>query len=230
MLGINEIAVSYGKSTSTNTHPIFWGILDTHERAQAEKFKTPLLRQRYIEVHGQLRLLLAKTLNQPAAQLRIARTAQGKPYLPDYPTLAFNLSHSAEHWVIALSRHCQLGIDLEVCQARVNLLGLVERCFAAEEIGYWQQLPETEKNLAFYRYWTRKEAFVKATGVGITLGLNQCAINPQQPNTFLSVPSQYGPTQAWRIHDIELGTGLCCALVTDKPSSVIAINTTSHEW
>ena len=81
----------------------------------------------------------------------------------------------------------------------------------------------TQKNQAFYRFWTRKEAFVKATGHGIALGLNQCVINPENPTEFLSVPDNCGQASEWRVQDIVLGEGICGAVVTDKKFSVIGL-------
>ena len=78
------------------------------------------------------------------------------------------------------------------------------------------KLPEHQKIPEFYRFWTRKEAFVKATGHGIALGLNHCVINPENPTEFLRVPENCGQASAWHVLDIDLGAGVCSALVADK--------------
>ena len=224
MLGINEVDIWHGKVIDEDAdYQAYWRVLDEAEQTQAQKFKNELLHKRYVEIHGRLRNCLAHLLNQSPEKISIKKAAQGKPYLADYPELAFNLSHSADRVLIAMSWSCQLGVDIELCKPRINVSGLVNKCFSEEEIAHWNQLPETQKNQEFYRYWTRKEAFVKATGHGITLGLNQCVVKPENPSEFLRVPDLYGDASAWHVFDIELGEGVCGAVVTDKKLSVIRL-------
>jgi len=197
-------------------HQNYWRVLDAVEQAHAQKIKNDLLRNRYIEVHGRLRNILARTLNEPPEKISIKKAEHGKPYLNDNPELVFNLSHSAAAMVIAVGWNCRLGVDIENCKPRTSLAALVDKCFAEEEIAYWNKLPDAQKIPEFYRYWTRKEAFVKATGRGIALGLNHCVINPENQTEFLRVPAGCGQTSTWHVQDMELGQGVCSALVTDK--------------
>ncbi len=223
-MSINEVELWHGKVSAEDAHyQAYWGVLDEVEQTHAGKIKNTLLHKRYVEVHGRLRNLLAPMLNQPPEKIRIKKAGHGKPYLADYPELAFNLSHTADRLMIAVGRDCQLGVDIEICKPRVNLSGLVNKCFAEEEAFYWTQLPETQKNQAFYRFWTRKEAFVKATGHGIALGLSHCVINPENPTEFLRVPDLCGQASSWHVLDIDLGEGICSALVVDKKLSVIKL-------
>ena len=211
------LVIWHGKVTAEDAHyQAYWRVLDEAEQTQARKFKNAPLHKRYVEVHGRLRNVLAKTLNQPPDNIRIKKAEHGKPYLADYPELAFNLSHSADRLMIGVGWNCQLGVDIEFCKQRINLSGLVGKCFAEEEVAYWAKLPETQKNREFYRFWTRKEAFVKATGHGIALGLNHCVINPENPTEFIRVPDLCGEASAWHVLDIDLGEGICSALVADK--------------
>jgi 4'-phosphopantetheinyl transferase len=223
-LGSNDLAIWHGKVSAEDAHyPAYWRVLDAGEQAHAGKLNNPLLHKRYVEIHGRLRNLLAQTLNEPPEQIRIKKAEHGKPYLADYPELAFNLSHTADRAMIAVARQCQLGVDIEICKPRHNLSGLVEKCFAKEEAAYWEQLSEPQKIQAFYRFWTQKEAFVKATGRGIVLGLNRCVINPKKPAAFLRVPDSCGQAAAWHSLDVDLGGGICSAVVADKLFSVIRL-------
>lgn len=197
-------------------HQSYWRVLDATEQTQAGKFKNGLLRKRYVDVHGRLRNVLAQALNERPEKINIKNAEHGKPYLADYPELAFNLSHSADIMVIAVGRNCRLGVDIEYCKPRTNLIGLADKCFAEEELAYWNQLPDAQKLLEFYRFWTRKEAFVKATGRGIALGVNHCVIDPENPTGFLRVPVGCGEASVWHVQDIALGQGVCSALVMDK--------------
>ncbi|HEY8098847.1 MAG TPA: 4'-phosphopantetheinyl transferase superfamily protein [Methylobacter sp.] len=194
----------------------YWHILDADEQARAGKFKNDFLRKRYVEVHGRLRKLLAQILNEQPEKISIKTAEHGKPYLVDTPELAFNLSHSADVMVVAVGQNCRLGVDIEFCKPRASLTGLVDKCFADEEIAYWNKLSETQQTTEFYRFWTRKEAFVKATGRGIGLGLNLCVVNPENPAVFLRVPAGCGQTSIWHAQDLDLGQGVCSALVADK--------------
>lgn len=220
----NDLELWHGKVGAGDAHyQAYWRVLDADELAHAGKINNPLLHKRYVEIHGRLRNLLAQTLNEPPEQIRIKKAEHGKPYLADYPELAFNLSHTADRVMIAVARQCQLGVDIEICKPRHSLSGLVDKCFAEEEAAYWTRLPEPQKTQAFYRFWTRKEAFVKATGCGIVLGLNRCVINPENPAEFLRVPKLCGQAAAWHVLDFDLGEGICSAVVADKQFSVIRL-------
>ena len=201
----------------------YWDVLDATEQAYAENIKNDLLRKRYVEVHGRLRNVLAQALNEPGKKISIKKAEHGKPYLADSPELAFNLSHSANSMVIAVGWNCQIGVDIENCKPRTSLAELVYKYFAEEETAYWNKLPEAQKMTAFYRFWTRKEAFVKATGRGIALGLSQCVINPESPSEFLRVPANCGQASEWHVQDLVLEPELCSALVTDKNAVAVRL-------
>ncbi|MGR8980970.1 MAG: 4'-phosphopantetheinyl transferase family protein [Gammaproteobacteria bacterium] len=193
-----------------------WPLLDTNEQAAAVSIKNAARRVRYVAAHGYLRNLLSETVDEAPQKLRILKNEYGKPFLADYPKIAFNLSHSANFLIIAIGRDCRLGIDIEVCKPRANFPALVQKCFGDIEAAWWNSLPESEKIREFYRFWTRKEAFVKAVGRGIALGLNRCIVNPEHPTRWLSVPESCGAASDWHILDINLGREVCCALSADK--------------
>jgi 4'-phosphopantetheinyl transferase len=217
IMNAETIQIWHGNIAADNIHyQNYWRVLDAGEQAHAERIKNDLLHKRFVESHGRLRNVLAQTLNEPPELINIKKTDHGKPYLVDRPELVFNLSHSESTMVIALAWNCQLGVDIEYCKSRTSLAGLVDKCFADEEIAYWNNLPEDQKVSEFYRFWTRKEAFVKATGRGIGLGLNRCVINPENQSEFLRVPADYGQASTWHALNIDLGQGVCSALVTDK--------------
>ena len=217
-----EVSVWQAKISSDSRHDQhYWHVLDKHELAQASRLKQPLLQHRYVEIHGRLRILLGQWLNESPEQIVISRTEQGKPYLEHYPELSFNLSHAGNHVLFAIANQVQLGVDIEVIKQRVNIAGLVNKCFAKEEQGYWNQLPESHQTRAFYDFWTKKEAFVKATGHGISLGLNACVINPLHPSTFLSVPEACGRVTDWHSLSLDCDVDLSAAIVADRSFTII---------
>lgn len=193
-----------------------WNALDKEDRTRAASIKNEPRRKRFVAVHGLLRSILSQTVHIPPQRLKINKTCHGKPYLVEFPDLAFNLSHTADTMVVAIGQNCQLGVDIETCKSRISLPSLIERCFAEVEAAWWRKLPEAEQTREFYRFWTRKEAFVKATGYGIALGLNHCVINPENPLAWLSVPASCGQASCWHVRDIELGPEVCAALVADQ--------------
>lgn len=197
--------------------------LDINEHRRAATIKNERLHRRFVASYGMLREILSQILGQPPHAIRIQRTEHGKPYLADFPEVAFNLSHTGDTMIIAIGRNCRLGVDIETCRPRPSLPALVAKCFAEVEAAWWQALPDSAKNREFYQCWTRKEAFVKATGRGIGLGLHRCVINPDNPAMWLSVPADCGPASDWHTQDIDLGEEVCSAVVADSPIANIEL-------
>ncbi len=188
------------------------GLLSKQELTTANKFRQPALRDRYIQVRGQLRTSLAEYLGVQPAALEFGIGTYGKPYLKQHP-LYFNLSHSADRLVIAISNLENIGIDIEYTQPRTNLRALAQRCFSAGEFHLWQQLPLSQQHKLFYQLWTKKEAFVKAVGRGIVLGLSNCELNLPAAQTFASLPAEYSPPNAWQLIEFWPTDTICGALV-----------------
>jgi 4'-phosphopantetheinyl transferase len=193
----------------------YFSLLSAAERGKSERYANALLRARYIDARGQLRCLLAQYCNCSPEALQFAAAAHGKPYLPDYPGVAFNISNSLDRLAVAVGSDCQVGIDIEVRRQRMNLSALVRRCFAAGERRYWESLPEEEQLAAFFALWTQKEAFVKAVGRGLGLGLEHCVFATQGENRLLAVPAGCGAAADWRVVTLDLGEAVSGALVFD---------------
>ena len=192
--------------------------LDVDEQKKAAGFKRELLTQRYVIAHGLLRDVLARYVMESAEQLRIATTERGKPFLVDYPELSFNLSHTENSWALAIvPQCCQLGIDIEYAKVRRGLEGLVGKCFSVQEAAHWQSVNTEQQQRLFYVYWVRKEAFVKAVGQGITLGLDQCVLNMHtELNSFISVPVCCGRADDWQIYPLDFAHELQAVVVCNQ--------------
>lgn len=198
----------------------YLAVLDNSELTIAERFKFAEARKRYIISHGILRQLLAERVNESAANLRIDKAEFGKPFLPDHPEISFNMSHSGDILAIAISSLCRLGIDVEYYKTRNTWEGLVKKCFAPEEADYWHSLDNAERSHVFYQFWVKKEAFVKAVGKGITLGLNQCVVNPDDLSSFLRVPKLSGSENKWQIYAMDLPDKEFGAVVCDRQNLI----------
>ncbi|MGR9051629.1 MAG: 4'-phosphopantetheinyl transferase family protein [Gammaproteobacteria bacterium] len=206
-----------------------WRLLDASERDKALRFKLPLLRARYAASHGHLRRILARYLDTAPEDIVIAADAYGKPFLPDRPERVFNLSHTAEYMAVAVGAGCRLGVDIETCRRRSDPEGIVDKCFGQEEIAYWYALSDAAKHREFFRFWTRKEAFVKASGYGISLGLERCIIDPCNPERMLSVPENCGPASNWHIADLHVAPGAACAVAYDNGQKEITLRNLDDE-
>jgi 4'-phosphopantetheinyl transferase len=209
----NFVDVWYGELLSEELpDQNYWSLLNDDEKDRAKKFTRQNLQKKYIQSRGVLRKILASYLNIEPQNINIKIAEFGKPFLAE-STLGFNLSHKDNQFIIAVSNNENIGIDLEHCRNRDNLSALVEKCFSEVEKSYWNALPEKQKIVDFYRFWVRKEAFVKAVGKGISLGLNQCIVNPRDATRFLSIPEAYGLATDWKIMEIQLEKDEICALV-----------------
>ncbi len=206
----------------------FLPLLNEHEKNKASTYTRLDLRQKYINTRGVLRLILAPYLDCNPHQIPIETGEYGKPFIPEQlaKSVQFNVSHTGNELVIVVSNCSEVGIDIEQCKNRKSLLGLVEKCFSDKEANYWKNLPEEQKVDIFFRFWVRKEAFVKAVGRGIGLGLNQCSINPEEQDRFTSIPQDYGFAQDWKIVDVPLDSVNVCAIVTKN----LKFNYTQTKW
>ena len=211
------------------SYQTYWSVLDAIEQAHANKMMSVVRRKEYVQIHALLRYQLARILQTPPEAIVINKTQSGKPYLVDYPELVFNISHTKELFLIAISTHCQMGVDIEYCKQRHNIEGLVHKCFSSIEREYWFQLSEPERLTAFYKFWTRKEAFVKATGRGIVLGLDECVINPNNINQFLSIPANCGEVSDWFVSDLYISDKHVATLVTDQEILEVHMLTINNE-
>jgi len=188
-------------------------LLSEDERSKAQSFKFPHLRDRYIAARGMLRQTLAGYLAADPAGLRFVTGDYGKPALAG-DALHFNVSHTADALIIAIADIANIGVDIETVKPHRNLDSLAERCFSEREYRGWRQLAEDEQLLVFYRLWTKKEAFVKAVGRGIAVGVERCEFEWVRDGRLLAIPSEYGPAAAWREHELEVDAGFSAALVT----------------
>lgn len=140
--------------------------LSKEERARAECLGRAALRQRFIAVHGILRMLLGRYLNMASDAVQIQTGQQGKPYTEG---IEFSLSHSRNRAVMAFSCFAPVGVDVEIIDTAINLKQVASLAFSPMEFETWRALPEEQQRLAFYQTWTCKEALLKALGYGMRL-------------------------------------------------------------
>jgi 4'-phosphopantetheinyl transferase len=151
--------------------PRWQDILGAAEIDRARQFRFARERSRYIVRHGILRLLLARRLGLAPAALRFAANAYGKPALIG-GGIEFNLSHSRGLALFAFSREIAIGCDIEFHDPRFLAENIPERIFSPAELRDLHALPPADQVAAFFDGWTRKEAYVKARGLGLSLPLD----------------------------------------------------------
>lgn len=138
--------------------------LSTDEVSRANRFVFPHHRERFIIYHAALRIILSKYLKIPPQNLKFSTSSHGKPYLPDYLNLTFNMTHSENLALVAVGNTYELGIDTEFMRAR-DYIGIMGQVFSKEE----QEkviINKCLEPLSFYTLWAQKESLMKATGLG----------------------------------------------------------------
>lgn len=191
-----------------------WALLDAGERERALRFRHGPARRAFVRVRSALRVLLGRYLGRDPAAIAFDLGGKGKPRLagagPDRG-LVFNVSHSGDCGLIALALDTALGVDVERMRAMAHMDGMAERCFAESELAAWRALPEDRRGPVFFALWSYKEAFLKATGEGIALGLQSCVVDLAGPG-LSAVPPGFGPAEAWRLAAVEAGAGYGAAV------------------
>lgn len=158
-----------------------WAALSNDERARAAAFRKRQSRDVYVATHGTLRGALSDALDVPAVDLRFELNEWGKPSLcPPFDALHFNISHSHDHFAVGLSRAAPIGIDIEMMSADAHY-EISADFMSAREFAAFSSLTGRRKQHLFYDLWVKKEAFVKALGIGLSLDFRQVELLDQLP-------------------------------------------------
>jgi 4'-phosphopantetheinyl transferase len=154
-------------------------ILSSGERARAERFLRDDARRRFVAAHTALRSILGRYLDVLPRDVPIVTGAHGKPRL-DVDSAAndycFNLAHSGELALVAVTRGCEVGVDVEQLRTVGHLQEIAERYFTAAESDAIQDVDELQRIRRFLMTWTAKEAVLKASGRGLSLPLDHCEV------------------------------------------------------
>jgi len=182
-------------------------LLCAAELARAAAFHFQLHRRRFIVGRALLRLILSRYLGLRPQELEFAYRPNGKPELASGPLpneLRFNLAHSEDLAIVALTRVGPVGVDLERIGPLQDFDELVARFFSAREQACFQRLSAEQKPAAFFNLWTRNEAFLKATGEGIAHSLNLVEVSflAGEPAKLLSIPEHLSQGARWSLHEL----------------------------
>lgn len=193
--------------------------LSADERSRAERFRAPRDRDRYIAGRGLLRAVLARYLWAHPAELHFRYGLHGKPALAreaGRSALRFNVSHSEGLALLAVTRGREVGVDVERLRPDIED-GIARRFFSPGEVARLGALPAGQRQAAFFACWTRKEAFVKARGEGLGLGLDtfDVTLAPEEPAALLRLDGDAGAPGRWSLQHLDPGPGYVGALAVE---------------
>ncbi|HEX8127503.1 MAG TPA: 4'-phosphopantetheinyl transferase superfamily protein [Pyrinomonadaceae bacterium] len=188
------------------------------ESAKAARYHFRRDRDHYIAARGLLRRLLGLYLARPPESLQFTYGAYGKPSLAGASgtqDLRFNLSHSHELALYAFARGREVGVDLEQVRAEFAGDDIAARFFSAREVCMLQTLPAEARTHAFFNCWTRKEAYIKARGEGLSHPLDEFDVSliPGEPAALLGTRGDPSELTRWSLHSLDVGEAYAAAVV-----------------
>ncbi|MBC7878683.1 MAG: 4'-phosphopantetheinyl transferase superfamily protein [Anaerolineales bacterium] len=156
--------------------------LSTDEAERAARFHFPADRDRFVASHGFLRGILARYLHSEPGELTFSVNQYGKPALNDHK-LEFNLSHSRDFALVAVAQKRKVGVDVERIRQGISSQSIARQYFSKSEVAELQILSLEQREVAFFTCWTRKEAYIKAQGLGLSLPLESfdVSLTPNEP-------------------------------------------------
>jgi 4'-phosphopantetheinyl transferase len=217
LLGPNEVHVW---ATNLNPGPEqiarLKQILSTDEQTRAARFRFERDQNRFIAGRSFLRTVLGRYLNQNPAEIKFNYTTRGKPALDSSPgtDLHFNLSHSHDFALLAVTKICPVGVDVEQIRPLRDADAIADRFFSERESSTLKALPPEQKPVGFFNLWTRKEAWLKATGEGISDLLDKVEVSllPDEPAKFLGLLGNLETAATWTLIDLNPAPGYKGAL------------------
>lgn len=212
-------------------HPdaLLAAVLAPDEIDHSSKALMPIERRRRLVCRAGLRWVLSRCVEIPPAALRFTIGAYGKPSLcqaVDEPTLYFNLSHSRGLAAIAVTDRAEVGIDIEHLAPLEP--GLAESVLSPREQDAYHRLPDDARIAAFYRSWVRKEAILKATGLGLSLAPSQIEVpqGDEPTSTPLQLPRELGVPEDWTLRMLAPWRGVTGAVALRQRKTELKIHET----
>lgn len=200
----------------------FRTLLSLDERQRADRFHFPVHRNRFTVGRGVLRRVLGRYLDLPPSSLQFAYGEHGKPCLvasSRRQDLEFNVSHAADVALLGITRRRPLGIDIEEIRRDDDLGKLAERYFSPREVVALRALPPALRRTGFFDCWTRKEAYIKAVGAGLTMPLDgfSVSLSPGEPAALLHAEGDPDAGARWTFRELDVGDRFRAALAVKEP-------------
>jgi 4'-phosphopantetheinyl transferase len=194
-------------------------LLSADEQTRAARFHFDRDRRHFIVTRGLLRLLLGDYLGRAAVDIQFVYGAQGKPALVGDAPLRFNVAHSHGVAVLGFVRGREIGVDVEQLRPSVDRDMVARRFFSAQEYAVYMQLALQQRERAFFSCWTRKEAFIKAIGEGLSCPLSSfdVTLHPDEPARLTAVRSPNTRADQWQLVSLEPFPGFVAAVMAEMP-------------
>jgi len=192
-------------------------LLSPDERERASRYRVERARSEFILTRAALRSLLAAYLKRTPQDLVFQATQYGKPFLHG-SDLSFNVSHTDGLALLGFVRRRQIGVDVEKIRPEPEARKLAERFFSSAERRALQDFTGGELQAAFFRCWTRKEAYIKARGEGLSLPLDQFDVQVEAKAGWIDLATRPDPHEAgrWLLCDAQIIPGYTGALALSK--------------
>lgn len=192
-------------------------LLSEEEINQAERFHFEKDQKRYVVARGMLRKILSQYCQFEPEAHQFGYNQYGKPYLTDNDWLRFNVSHSGDKILYGFTQNRELGVDIEYVKPFENAHQIVERFFSDHEKNQFRSVPDHMKNRAFLNCWTRKEAYIKALGKGMSLPLDEFSVYfmPDEPACLLETKHDIREKDRWTLQEIKVGEGYVAAVTVE---------------
>ncbi len=192
-------------------------ILADDERRRAADFRRERERSRFVVGRALLRIILGRYLDVDPVELQFGYGQRGKPLLADSGThsaLRFNVSHSQGLALYAVTREHELGVDIEYARSIAKMEHIARRFFSPHENQALFALPSDQRHEAFFNCWTRKEAYIKAIGLGLAQPLDRFDVSlaPGEPASILSIDGDQLMAAAWSLYALTPAPGYTGAL------------------
>ena len=223
-LHLSENEVHLWQANLDNHNPdIFERFLSADELSRANRFHFARDRKHFVVARGLLRNLLAAYLGVDCASLQFCYGAQGKPFvlLDDDRQINFNISHAHGHAVFVFSRGREVGVDLEFVKEDFEAEEIAHRFFSRNEVAALRTVRLEKRKQAFFNCWTRKEAYIKARGEGLSMPLDEfdVSLRPGEPTALLNNYREEREVSRWSMQSIPAPEGYVGALVVE-----------GHDW
>jgi len=213
----DQVKVWYrGLSYDAPDLPSLYEVLSLDERERAGRFRVSKAKYEFVLTRGTLRLLLGCALHKHPVAVRFEYSEHGKPALSasEHSNLRFSVSHAEGMALFAFALSREVGVDIEFVERSGNLNAIAQRFFSAREQQTLREFSGSELREAFFRCWTRKEAYIKACGEGLSIPLDQfdVSILKDEPAQLLATRPDPAEAGRWSLHELMIRPGYAAAL------------------
>jgi 4'-phosphopantetheinyl transferase len=208
-LRVNDVDVWVADLDALPPKPEDWSVLSPDEVERAHRFRFDRHRNRFVRCRALLRQLIAERIGGQAAAIAFRYGTYGKPELDE---IHFNVSHAENLAAIALTRERPVGIDVEAVDATREVLPLARTAFSPAERAALSVMTSEQQIAAFFRGWTRKEAYLKLLGTGFSLSPESFTVSlAAEPLSFID---------DYALRDLDVPSGFACAIATERDCAV----------